>query len=554
MLTPPSQAITFEDLTRMVSPHHPLDVAATALRAALDIPPMEFVSPMGLSAHHYGALLLAGFNRESWEDRDPGELPSLPPDLAANLLLASAGLVSERYQAERLASGGPSPETMELLMLRIICLQSGLQEHPFHGIARAAHLLELDDCEPGATLRDSSPYDDLFDEAYGCTARDYVGVLLAAWAAAGESFALDVRNFLEHSPRREHLRPILERVLGALACDSTDIAPTIRGRFAEYDADGLVHAFFGAYPLVRLDACRYLMAPRPFLRFHSVDGVLFRALELAIARERRRGGANPGITDVSTRMGKRFECLVGHVLSDTGRVDEVEEEHRYISGQNDLSPDFLVFAPDGSVVFLQAKLKRIQAGAFFGYDLDAVASDCRGALAEMVWKTVRYLHRLHTMPPERFTDEGRRIRERVLGANRWFLLGVGASLPPFLKIDAFRRYVEEGVAAKLRPEEYAWLQSRAAYAGWHIIDLGELSAFAVTHQGGTMAEALGSYLGQDGFGRFLDRRGHMMSFADWVIARHPGGAHALPRLKAAGDRIWDWVIDEFWGGTGVRGD
>jgi hypothetical protein len=74
-----------------------------------------------------------------------------------------------------------------------------------------------------------------------------------------------------------------------------------------------------------------------------------------------------------------------------GYFATLRREHRYLKNKNDLSPEFIAFDLDDSVLLVPvpSKLKQLSAGAFFGSDLAALKAAANGPLAETIRKMIR---------------------------------------------------------------------------------------------------------------------------------------------------------------------
>ncbi len=168
------------------------------------------------------------------------------------------------------------------------------------------------------------------------------------------------------------------------------------------------------------------------------------------------------------------------------------------------------------------------------------------AFAETIWKTISYLHRIHSNDwRDRLEPEAKRIAERVRSADRILLLGVVAAMPSVFHVDIYRRVLQRGIETKLKPEERAWLDENAnRIVGWHVIDSEEVAEFVAWRDGEGLLEAVGEYINLPDFGRLLARNTEMLlPFHEYFAARgrQLGRYPKLPPVDAAVQRFGLWA-------------
>src|SRR5690606_17213587 len=207
------------------------------------------------------------------------------------------------------------------------------------------------------------------------------------------------------------LGPVVERMLAEHSVSIATVAAAVDERFARHELEALVAAFFARFPFLEFRRNGFLAAPHPYVRLFAATGPVFRALELAREAAARRGATRPASNPEAQRMGRRFEELTGWLLSKTASEDDLIREHVY-DDQEQRSPDFLLFERPGFVTLVQAKLKRLSPGAFFGFDYDAFRRDAEGAIAESIWRSIRYLRRIHD-PRARLSRRGEEVAARI---------------------------------------------------------------------------------------------------------------------------------------------
>jgi hypothetical protein len=230
-------------------------------------------------------------------------------------------------------------------------------------------------------------------------------------------------------------------------------------------------------------------------------------------------------------MGLRFESLVSTLFEENIPPPDWEREYEYERGAK--SPDFILFEGSGTVVLIQAKLKRMTPGAFFGYDLDAFKSDAE-RFAETLWHSVRYLRNI-----ERMRRGGKpldAVSKRVLAGKRVVLIGVMPFLSPVFVPGLPREMVKSAVRTQLRDEDRA-LFDFDNVAGWHIMGFDDLSIFFSLRSKGSLGQAIVDYLSDMG-DNFIDSRGFVPSFRNWSIARYGASVEPPGCWKRAYDLIW----------------
>jgi hypothetical protein len=180
------------------------------------------------------------------------------------------------------------------------------------------------------------------------------------------------------------------------------------------------------------------------------------------------------------------------------------------------------------VLVLQTKLKRLVPGAFYGFSTDAFREDAKGALAELLSKSIHYLYLVHTTPNERMEEAHRPLHEILRGATSIVLLGVVPTLPSLFQADEFRTVVLEGAAEQLNEVERAWFAAnKHRFSLWHILDAEELCAFVGAREEAgrndeTLLATLRSYLTAPGFGDLARADGVLIYFRDWYITNRCG--------------------------------
>lgn len=544
---PAAPSITSEGLVHLVAGtrQDPLALALAVLRRARFLLRRE-IGAKDDSFHVWGAgaLALAALRMPT----DPlAALSPIPVALVDSLLHRVAGLSGPEPQDHPENSDGQVSDefrTTTLLSLVRTLAQSSLQGDELAQLFRTLYLLELADAD--GSLREESRYDSLFMNALGGRALDYLSLMCAFYAASVDLNLADLRQFFSGSSRRAELEAMAVRIFERQGCRKHEVESLCVGTYEKYVAEGLAQAFFTQRPFIRIDRKRWLLPLPAFARFLALSGAFFTTLELAREDAARREQPNPWTNAHSRGMGDRFESLVGETLRGIGGV-VVETEYEYLQGKTDLSPDFLLFEKGSSAVLVQAKLKRLSPGAFFGFDIDDVEKDSEGPLSEMIWRSIRYLYRLATPRASgRLNSGGEAVSRRVLGTERILLLGVVPAMPAIFRVPEFRELVERGVLANLSDEEGSWYGEQVAtgrIAGWHVIDWTELDSFArVGHPGHCLQRELSSYLDLIKGGLFGGTE-MLPSFRDWHIQLHESfKPEAVDSHRRAFEQFWMRVL------------
>lgn len=524
---PDAPRITFAELKTQIAAtgQDPLRIALSIVaRARKVIPPQKIGAPDN-SFHVWGVgiLVLAALSLPHNPAPD-GMIASIDQTLISKLLHRVAGLSGDDRVTAR------SPEEVHaatrLGLLRILA-QSSLQGDAVSHVYRTLFLLELVD-DNGVLNTNGTHYDSLFRAKFDASVLDYLTVLFALYASSLKSDGGDLRSLYSATARQSELGKLTRTLLSEYGCEHSQVADMIEKNYSAYRAEGLAQAFFTQRPFIIIDENLFVLPLPPFSHFLAVSSPIYTALALAREESRAQGHSEPWKNIHSTRMGQRFEKLVGSTLSTICPADKLVGEYEYHKKHNDRSPDFLVFGDDGSVVLVQAKLKQLTAGAFFGFDFSAFESDAQGALAETVWKTIRYLFRL-----ERATEQNQRrpgteaISDRVRKAPRIFLLGVVPAMPSVFRVPQFRSILKAAADAKLNSEEQAWWQkNEVRFVGWHLLDWSELASFASVSRGREMLlQQLVLYTSELGQRGFINPDGMRPSFRDWYLLRNQDSEH-----------------------------
>ena len=506
---------------------------ACAAAARRYIPDDRVGVPGQFSVWQLGGLALASLNRCNIPT--PGrqtQLHGLEQEEFHALMHVASGLNSDNglWTPAR-----QRKHQARLTLLRVACTQSSLQGHLLTQLASTLFLLGI--YELDGTLAKSA-VDPLFDGEFGCEARHYASVMGMLWSLSLKADAFTPSNLLTNAA--PFTQESVNKIASDLTCAVSAVRKTLRRAFGRYKGTGIVHAFYSRYPLLGLGGDETLFPPHPFLRFHIARGVLFKTIELAVKSEAELGNPKPENNKYLHSMGGRFEKLVHCVLNHV-RCGDVVEEYEYRRKQNAKTADFMVYSrSDDRCVVIQAKLKRLSRGAFFGFDLEAFHRDARGTLAASIAQSIRFLRKLETAAAEGAlapATEGE--SNRLLNSPRWFLLSVLPALPPVFRFNEFRRNVEEGLAEQLAPDDAQWwANNRTRVAGWHIVELEELAWFSRCRSGGDLFEALESYVGQSDFGEITES--FPASFKDFILMSDTSTsppAH-IPELESIHNEFW----------------
>ena len=540
------EPISFADFASRMeqSPHHPLAIATTAVKRFRErVGFLQAATDDGFTARDAGAVALAAFYRREVTVYDAPQVP-LGNAEEADAIFA--------FVLQRLGPGwGTSSSDVRLAALQFLCNQASISGQQAFQTYRTLFLLELEDEHASCT---TSFLDHLFMAAYGCSAREYMALMSAMWMAShNNGNYLDGPGLVRNSPSAEKLAPIAARILSENSLPTREVMATI-DEIGHHELEGLVPAFFARYPFLEFKPGTHLAGPHPYVRMAAVNGPWFRALELARKDAALAGSPRPETPDANRRMGERFEKLVGWLLGHVVRDEDLVREHRYRKA-GDLAPDFLVFEDgDAQVTLVQAKLKRLSPGAFFGFDFDAFVRDAEGAMAETVWKSIRYLHRVHTFPScGHLLPEAEVIAQRVRRSKRILLLGVLAAAPSVFHVDLFRRCLQAGIDRNLTPDEKVWLTANAnRLVGWHVLDSEALSEFVALRQREGLLESIGDYISLKDFGSLITSGEELLlPFHDYFVARgrQLGRTPRLPEVDAAVQRFGDWLKEYIFGGV-----
>ncbi|MEZ4271712.1 MAG: hypothetical protein R3C68_09860 [Myxococcota bacterium] len=541
--------VTFDRLSRKLLkllPNEPWQAAvACAAAARRYINPGMVGLPGKFSVWQLGGLALASLNRCNVPTPDQRtQLHGLEQGYFHSLMYVASGLNAE--------GGLWSPATQRryqarLTLLRVACTQSSLQGDLLTQLGSTLYLLGTYDLD-GSPLESS--VDILFEEAFGCRAGDYASIMAMLWSLCQKSDAFTSSSLLAGAP--PFTQDSVNKIVAELTCRVSSVRKVLRQSFGRHKGGGIVHAFYARYPLLGLAADEALFPPHPFLRFHLARGVLFKAIELAVKSEAARGNPKPENNKYLQSMGRRFENLVSCVLNHA-RCGDVVNEYEYRNKPNAKTADFMVFSrQNDACVVIQAKMKRLSRGAFFGSDLEAFRRDARETLAASVVQSIRFMRKLEQASNENaLAAEGKDDSRRLLSACRWMLVSVVPAMPPVFRFNEFRRVLEDGLSEQLDPEDRKWwVNNQNRVAGWHVIELEELTWFARCRQGRDLFEALEEYLGQSNFGEITES--FPASFKDFILKTDPSTEppRHIPELEA--------IHNEFWSQTrqylGFRGE
>jgi hypothetical protein len=557
ILSAAGDPITFQQLVEYVGrlDHSVGDVAFSVLEDA-----RVAIGPLGIEQvedrRHYhvwqiGAAVMADLARAGGALGLPAAgVPKLPRAESLALLTRAGGLAS----ASRIAEGANvSEREREKIILRTLCTRSSLQREFVYQFALTLHLLGVWDVEQGQV--GDGYCDALFQAAYGCSSRDYAEILFAFWAMGARGIALTPSAWFERSADPARHRAAAGRIISRLACPATDVARLLQEEFAQYEADGMVQAWFAQRPFVALEGDVFLAPPLPFLRLAASSSVFYQALALARDAAERAGSTKPFTNAHSSEMGRRFETFMTFLMGKaTAPGDELWAEYEYMKRGNQKSADFLVTSTTSprEVLVVQTKLKRLVPGAFYGFSPDAFRVDAKGALAELLSKSIHYLYLVHTTPDDRLEETHRPLHDALRQATSIVLLGVVPALPALFQANEFRSIVLEGAAEQLTEAEKAWFEAnKNRLSLWHILDAEELCAFVAARKDArrereTLLGALRSYVTAPGFGDLARPDGILSSFRDWYVTERCGG-----RVKERIAELWQ-VFDAFCRATSEK--
>ena len=505
---------------------HPLTVVASVVRRVRErIGQFDMQTDDGLHVRAAGAAILAACYQDGVHDYEAAQVPIALGEEADQILK----LVNSRLDSRT----GPTRDDALRMLLQMLCTQGTLQAIDAFALFRTLYLLELENFEVGVR---ESRYDELFQQAYGCSAAEYLALMQGIWTSALTSDFIEP-TFLQHSPVAEKLTPIAARILKENSCRIEDVKARV-DELGWPGVDGVVAAFFAKYPFIEHRPAVYSMAPHPYIRLFATTAPVFALLELARRRAGRADSAE------SIRMGERFEAMVGNLLLETfDRKDLVPEHAVDKSGRR--GADFILFEPSGATL-VQAKIKSLTRSAFYGFDLDALRADARSSIAKSISQSVAYLTWLDSPEAERtLTAEAREVRTRLRASPRLFLLGIVPAMPSVFHVDDFRQMVLEGIQERLKPAEKEWFRRNASrIAGWHVIDSDELACFVGRRGKWGLNDALVEYVSVPEFGRFLVDDRFIAPFRGYVAARgrRIGIEIELPKVDASVQRFLDWTL------------
>jgi hypothetical protein len=508
---PDSPLVTFDAIRsqfpRLVAGGHtePAAFAAGILDYARREIPFESIgSPIEPRFHVWGAAAIALAALALPQKRKPTFPLSGPsPMYVRDLLIKMGGFGA--------VSADVTADSVWLAIQRIVSLQPSLQGDSVARFFQMLFLLELVD-DQATFLSQTSPYDGLFQEALGCRVLDYVGLLFGLYAQSRVDCVFNLDILFEQSRDAVALRALAERIFAAEGCHQEKVGDLLDTEFSKHQAEGLVQAFFVKYPFVRLNDTYYLPPLHPFMRLLAASGPVFRALELARKAAKSSGQSSSWTNLHSSRMGIRFEHLVRSLVERAYAPGAWAAEYEYTKGQK--SPDFILFEDDATVVLVQAKLKRMTPGAFFGYDLDTFREDSE-RFAEMIWRSVRYLQNIRKGKRSGKSDEDS-VTERVLSAKRVVLVGIAPFLSPVFVPGLPRDTIVAAANKKLGPDVAHALVDIAA---WHITGFDDLALFFSLPAGPTLGHAIVEYVHTMG-DTFITDDGMVSSFRNWCIHKH----------------------------------
>lgn len=417
-------------------------------------------------------------------------------------------------------------------LLRLVCMQSALQTDPRSDLLRTGVLLGIIDQD--GVEQAASFLDPLFNAAFGCSTKQYWSIMYGIWVTStpteqngspSTGFAID--NFIPRASAE--MQTALGTIAAGMSVEPSEVQVSIaQKQSVGIDGSGLVHAIFADTPLLRADERSFIFPPHPFTRMHATIMPIFAAIALAHADAVRRGSSKPHTNTYTTQMGEIFEEFLNKEVSRSFASEDIHFEYVYEldgSGRNGKrSPDIIVFRGD-TCLLIQAKLKRWSPGTFYGSSMSAFEEDARGALAEMVWKSLRYLSNLaegmaRGSVPETYRD----LSTKVLAARRYVLLGCSPALPPVLKFEPYREVVstrvnEEISSARGKAAELDLWKTKTA--AWHIMDWSEVAVSEqVRPRGVSLVDDLISYVEYIGSSPPVDHTSTVPSFRDWSIQRY----------------------------------
>ncbi len=327
----------------------------------------------------------------------------------------------------------------------------------------------------------SDEVDSLFNEFVGLRAYDYVLTLFALWSLAVKGSALDSRFFLSEGPRRNELIVPVGSVIEELARDFDKYRLFEDLPQAEsYTGKARACAFFSRWPLIRLNEHQFIFFAHPFFKIQIASKSVTKAL--ALARKRERGEPR---TAFSQWLGGRLEAFFSE-LCELWRPGEHFPEYEYIQGQK--SPDQIVFERHGSkevACLFQLKAKMLTEAAHFGSSDESVRRDLAGAFSETLYKTIQFIVRAEAAARnERLKPENAALTRRILGCERFCMIGIVPDMPSVFTFRDMREILLEEVESHLEPGEREWFRQHfVRKCVWHVMELEEFERFLSIPQG-----------------------------------------------------------------------
>jgi len=415
-------------------------------------------------------------------------------------------------------------------------------------LAMTLHLIGVRDAFPTALA--GVDFESLFQNEFHCSANDYIEILYTIWLVSMGTSILNLQECFKATTDPNRFEALARRVLDPISCPIKEVKTCLQEKFVEFEADDLVQAFFTMKPFISIDHGVYLAPPAPFLRLVASTGAFFRTIELAIKQAAKQGATKPWTNEYSSAMGVRFEPLM-HLLLEKCKTDGdvLIDEYYYLKDTK--GPDFIVtnsYHPE-EILIVQAKLKRLSPGAFFGYSITDFEANARGVLAELIWKSIRYVFRIETANPDKLNPEFIDLHRNIRSAKKILFLGVVPAMPPLFHIDKFRILVIESVIKKLNPDEREWLNSNKDRLDlWHILDFEEICEFlTVRKPERRIIEALSEYLRAPKFGKLvIEKDGILEPFGGWCMAGHKGPGNRVKELDDAYSEFSEGIINKFF--------
>ncbi len=474
--------------------------------------------------------------------------PTLTISLRRTILTTAGGLTSHARLNAR--DDATLKRERAHAVLRTLCTRQSLQRDVTYQFGLTLHLLGIHDFVSNAP--GDGFCDPLFQQSFGCSALEYIEIVFGCYAIALKGCLLSPSDWFQTTSNAETLRALARRVLAKLACPATEVCKRIETELEKYASDGMVQAFFTRTPFIAVGNGAYLSAPHPFVRLAATTGAFLQATVLARADAEAGGSTKPYTNKFTAEMGRRFETFLEFLLTQCKSTDEqLIGEHRYLHKSSDLSPDFVILNstnPDYAIL-IQAKLKRLSPGAFYGFDHDDFLNDAKGPLAELIWKSLRYLFRLETLPDDKIEPNALGMRNALRRATTIILLGVVPAMPSVFHAKEFRRPLEDGVFEKLRPEELVWYRkNRDRLKLWHIVDSEELATLtSYPKVARSLFVDLRSYLSSPGFGELANSNGLGPPLRDWFLMRMTSQPERPERILAMRK-----AFDEFCNATSTK--